>query len=229
MAKRGKKYRDMIKSIKLTPYPLSEAVQAVKKSSYSVFPGTIELHLTLRVTKEKEAKSIKGSLSLPHPVSAKETRIIVFCEKEVAETAVQAGAIEAGCDNLIKKIQGGWSDFDIALATASVMPNIAILGKELGPKGLMPNPKTGTIVEDVTLGVHEFLKGKTKYSCDEGGSVHIAVGTVKTDDDDIIENITYTLQTIADDMGKPVEQAIASLHMSVTMGAGVKVDTEKLA
>lgn len=228
MAKRGKKYREMKKKIEDKLYPLEEAIKVVKDSSYSSFEGTIELHFAVNLPKEKEAKSVKGSLSLPHPVSIKESKIVVFCEKDDAEAAKKAGAVEAGLEDLMKKIQEGWTDFDVALATPGVMPQIAVLGKELGPKGLMPNPKTGTLVDDVKKGVEEFMKGKSKFACDDGGVVHVAVGKVDTDDEKIVENVKYVMQAIADVVGKQLDQLMKSVSLSITMGAGVRVDTSEL-
>ena len=196
MAKRGKKYREMKKKLEDREYSLDEAIKTVNDSSYSSFPGTLELHLSVNLPKDKEAKSVKGSLSLPHTVSVKESKIIVFCEEDMAGTAKKAGAVEAGLEDLMNKIKDGWSDFDIALATPSVMGQIAVLGKELGPKGLMPNPKTGTLVDDVKKGVEEFKKGKTKFACDDGGTVHVAVGKVDSDDKEIVENVKYVLQAV---------------------------------
>jgi len=226
MATRGKKYREMKKGFEDKPYPVAEAIKKAKSTSYSSFPGSIELHFAMTLPKDKEAKSIKGSLSLPHPVTVKEMKIIVFCEKDMAEAAKKAGAIEAGLDDLIKKIREGWIDFDIALATPTVMGQIAVLGKELGPKGLMPNPKTGTLVEDVEKAIAAFKKGKTKFTCDGGGVVHVVVGKVDTEDEKVLENIRCALTTISDVIGKPFDILVKSVVLSPTMGSGVKVDVE---
>jgi large subunit ribosomal protein L1 len=228
MAKRGKKYRAMMEQFKDGEFPVSEAIEKAKKHSYSSFPGTISVHFAMNLPKDKEPKSIKGTVSLPHPISAADTRVIVFCKEELAEKAKKSGAVEAGLEDLIKKVQEGWSDFDVALATPDVMGDIAILGKELGPKGLMPNPKTGTLVEDPAKAVEEFRKGKSKFTCDEGGVVHVAVGKVDTDTSAIEENVRYTLQTIADTIGKPIQSLAKSITLSPTMGPGVTVATESV-
>ena len=226
MAHHGKKYQAMAKTFEDKLYPLPEAIKKAKATSFSKFPGSIELHIVITLPKDKEPKSVKGSLSLPHPVSVRETRIIVFCEKDKVESATKAGAIEAGLEDLVKKVKGGWMEFDVALASPSVMPQIAVLGKELGPKGLMPNPKTGTLTDDFEKAIGEFKKGKTKWSCDESGGVHVVVGKVDTDDEKIIENIKVALQTIADTIGKPKELLVKAVTLSPTMGAGVRVEIE---
>lgn len=228
MAKRGKKYKALMEQFKDGEYPLSEAVEKAKKYSYSSFPATISVHFAMELPKDKDAKSLKGTISLPHPISAADTRVIVFCKEEQAENAKNAGAVEAGLEDLVKKVQDGWSDFDVALATPDVMGNIAILGKELGPKGLMPNPKTGTLVDDPSKAVEEFRKGKSKFTCDEGGVVHVAIGKVDTDTSSIEENVRYTIQTIADTVGKPIQSLVKSITLSPTMGPGVKVTTDSV-
>lgn len=228
MTKRGKKYKQMIKDYKDQEYNLDEAIKKAKETSYTKFPGSIELHFAMTLPKDKEAKSIKGSFALPHPVKTEDVKIIVFCEKDQVEKAKKADAVEAGLDDLIKKIQDGWMDFDIALAVPSVMPKIAVLGRQLGPKGLMPNPKTGTLVEDVAKAIGEFKKGKTKFACDEGGVVHLVVGKVDTDDKKIQENIATAIKEIATVIGKSPSALVKSVALSATMGAGVKVATSFL-
>lgn len=227
MPKRGRKYKEMKKSFDDREYSLEEGIAAAKKTSYSKFPGSIEIHIAMTLPKDKEAKSIKGSLSLPHPVAVKESRIVVFCEKDDEEKAKKAGAVEAGLEDLMKKIQGGWMEFDVALATPAVMGQIAGLGKELGPKGLMPNPKTGTLVEDVAKGIAEFKKGKTQFACDETGVVHLSVGKADTDDKKIEENARFVVQAVSDIVGKPPEQFLKSVTLSATMGAGVRIEVKE--
>lgn len=228
MIKRGKKYKAMIKDYKDKEYTLDEAIKKAKETSYTKFPGSIELHFAMTLPKDKEAKSVKGSYSLPHPIKKAEVKIIVFCEKDQAEKAKKSGAVEAGLDALIKKVQDGWMDFDVALAVPEVMPKIAILGKQLGPKGLMPNPKTGTLTDDIEKTIAEFQKGKTKFACDEGGVVHTVVGKVDTDDKKIRENIMLTIKEVSAVIGKTPATLVKSVTLSATMGAGVRVVTSFL-
>lgn len=223
MAKRGKKYTKMIKNFKDKEYSLEEAVKVAKTTSFSKFPGSLELHLGISLPKDKEAKSVKGAVALPHTVSKKETKIVVFCEKEDAVKAKAAGAVDAGLEDLLKKVQGGWMDFDVVLATPSVMAKIAVLGKNLGPKGLMPNPKTGTLTTDVEATIGEFKKGKTKFACDDTGAIHMVVGKVDSSDSDVLENIQVAIKGISDTIGKPAASLLKSVTISPTMGAGVRV------
>lgn len=222
--KRGKKYKKMIEDFEDKVYSLDEAIKKAKETSYSKFPGSIEVHIAMNLPKDKEAKSIKGSFSLPHPVKTESSKVVVFCQKDQAEKAKKAGAVEAGLEDLIKKVQGGWMDFDVAIATPDVMGQIAVLGKQLGPKGLMPNPKTGTLVDDVVKAIGEFQKGKTKFACDESGVVHLVAGKVDTDDAKVKENILFIVKSVADVIGKTPESLLKSLSLAATMGAGVKVD-----
>ncbi|MBN2101132.1 50S ribosomal protein L1 [Candidatus Dojkabacteria bacterium] len=221
---RGKKYKKMAEGFENKLYPLDEAIKKAKDTSYSSFTGSIDLHIAMFLPKDKEAKSIKGSLSLPNTVKTEESRIVIFCEKDQEKEAKEAGAIEAGLDDLIKKIQDGWMEFDVVLAVPSVMGQIAVLGKELGPKGLMPNPKTGTLVENVKAGIEEFKKGKTKFICDDGGVVHLTVGKTDTEDEKIKANILYVIKSVTDTIGKTPESLLKSVTLSPTMGTGVKVD-----
>ncbi len=228
MSKHGKKYQKIMQKFEDKEYPLADAIKTAKETSYSKFPGSLELHLGINLPKDKDAKSVKGSLSLPHMTSEKETRIIVFCEKDDCAKAKKAGAIEAGLEDLIKKIQGGWMDFDVAIAVPSVMAKIAVLGKNLGPKGLMPNPKTGTLTEDIEATIAEFKKGKSKFACDDTGAIHIVVGKVDTKTEDVVENIYVAIKGISETIGKPAASLIKTAVISPTMGAGVKIDKSTL-
>lgn len=224
MAKRGKKYKSIKEKVQDKDFGLDEAVKKAKENDYANFKSTLDLHVALNLPKDKEAKSIKGTVSLPNPVKAQETRIIVFCEEEQAEAAKKAGAAEAGLEKLIKKVQEGLSDFDVVLATPQVMSQIAILGKDLGPKGLMPNPKTGTLVEDVEQAVEEFRKGKSKFACDEGGVIHMAVGKEDMDNEKVTANIKAAIAAIIQAVGKPSPTLLKSVSIAPTMGPAVKID-----
>ncbi len=221
--KRGKKYKKMADEFENKEYSQEEAIKVAKKMSYSEFPGTLSIHLAVKLPKDKEPKSVKGSISLPHPVKQEDLKIIVFCDEKEAEKAKKAGASEAGLEKLIKKVQDGFSDFDIVLATPQVMGQIAVLGRDLGPKGLMPSPKTGTLVEDVEKAVEEFKKGKTQFICDESSVIHIPVGKVDTNDKEVIANIKKSIEEVAKVIGKPTTNLFKSIFISPTMGPGVKV------
>lgn len=228
MAKRGKKYTEKTKQIEKTLYSLEDAIKKAKSNDYTSFESSIDLHLNIKLPSDKEPKSVKGTISLPNPVKQEEVKVIVFCPDEEADKAKKAGAIEAGLEDLIKKVQKGWSDFDIAIAVPSVMSKIAILGKELGPKGLMPNPKTGTLREDYDKAIEEFQKGKTKWICDEGAVIHMSVGNQKMDNEKITENILSVVQNVAKTVGRQISTLVKSAHLSPTMGPSVEIKKEDL-
>ncbi len=226
MAKRGKKYKKVCEKKDIKIYNLKEAIKQVKTLSYSKFPGTVELHTALKLTKDLEPKSIKGSVSLPHSES-KEIRIAVFTNPADEKKAKDAGADVVGIDKIMKDVKNGKIDFDMAIATPEVMPQIAQLGKELGPKGLMPNPKTGTVTNDVEKTIAEYKKGKTNFSADTNGVIHMAVGKIEIDDEKLEENILEALQAISSAVGKEINQIIRKTHLAPTMGPSVQFKIEK--
>lgn len=222
MAKRGKKYRKIAEKKEIKVYTLKEAIQKVKKYSYSSFPGTVELHAALKITKDLEPKSIKGSVGLPHGES-KSVRIAAFTIPADEEKAKKAGADFVGTETIMKEVKEGKINFDIAIATPEVMPQIAQLGKELGPKGLMPNPKTGTVTSDIEQTIGEYKRGKSNFAADEKGVIHMAVGKVNLEDEKIEENVKEALQAIASAIsGKEIPQVVRKTHLAPTMGIGVE-------
>ena len=225
MAKHGKKYQEIVKKHTTTAMPIEQAVKEVKKSSYSKFVGTMELHVAINVPKEKDAKSIKGSIALPYPI-AKSIKIAVITTPEKFDEAKKAGADLVGLDEIIKDVKAGKIDFDILVATPDVMPKIAILGKELGPKGLMPNPKNGTVATDLTGTISEYKKGKMTFACDESGVMHFVVGKADMEDQKIIDNVNACIAKTAEIVAKPANQAIKTAHISVSMGLANKIIVE---
>jgi len=224
MGKRGKKHSKIMKDApkKEEIFSLEEAIKKVKKLSYSSFVGSLDVHLSLNLPKDKDAKSLKGSISLPHVKTAKEINIVAFVEPEKKEEALKAGAIKAGLDDLIKEVKEGKVNIDIVIATPTVMPKIAVLGKILGPKGLMPNPKTGTVTEDVVTAIEEYKKGKMKFKCDETGNIHLSAGKLDQEDADLEENIRVAIKKISDVVGKPATLLIKSMYLAPTMGSSIK-------
>ena len=223
--KRGKKYKKIIKDLdRSVSYSLEDGINEVKKLSYSKFTGTLELHMVLEIPKDREAKSIKGAISLPHSGGDSSVKIAVFGTPDKELEAKDAGADMFGLDELIKDVQAGNINFDIAIATPSVMPKIAILGKELGPKGLMPNPKNGTVTDDIASAVAEYKQGKQTWACDKTGVVHIAVGKLDLEDSKLIENINVAVKSIEESLGKPYTQILRKMHLAPTMGPSVKIN-----
>lgn len=226
MARRGKKYIEIKKKHSNKVLKPAEGVSAVKKLSYSKFPGTVEFHLAVNLPKDKDAKSIKGSVSLPHSTGAKELKIAVFTTKDREKEAADAGAALFDMEKLMADVKAGKIDFDIAIATPDVMAQMAALGKQLGPKGLMPNPKTGTVTSDIAKTVGEYKKGKLTFGCDESGVMHFAVGNINMEDQQIVENITTALNAAADVLGKRPHQIVRKAHLAPTMGPSVELEFE---
>lgn len=228
MAKRGKKYLKVKEIRKTEEFTLENAVKEVKKLSFSKFTGTLELHLAVNLPKDKDPKSIKGSLSLPHSV-AKTKTVYVFTSPENVKKAEEAGADKVGLEELVKEIKDGKINFDVAIATSDVMPKIAVLGKELGPKGLMPNPKTGTVTSSDTLEdtIKEYKKGKMTFAADAQGGIHINVGRLDMEDAQLLENIDKALSTIEEVFGKSSNSLVKVAYLAPTMGPSIKVKFAK--
>lgn len=222
--KRGKIYKKLTKNLDRTfSYSLKDGVKKAKELSYSKFVGSLEIHVDLKLPKDKDPKSLKGAVSLPHATSTKDVKVAVFCTPEKEEEAKKAGADLVGMEAIMKDVKDGKIEFDVAIATPSVMPKIAVLGKELGPKGLMPNPKNGTVTDDIAEAVSEYKKGKQTFACDPSGVVHMSVGKIDLEDEKLIENIHIAVQAIADVIGKTPELAIERMHLAPTMGPSVKI------
>lgn len=223
MATRGKKYVKIAKGKNVNEVTLSEAIKEVKKQSYSTFTGTVEMHLVINLPKDKDPKSIKGSISLPHSAGKTKT-VYVFTSAENVAKAEKAGADKVGLEELIKEVQSGKIGFDIAIATPDIMAKLAVLGKELGPKGLMPNPKTGTVskAEDLEETIKAFKKGKQTFAADAQGGVHMNVGKLDMEDSMIVENITKSIEAICDVFGKSANSLIKGSYLAPTMGTSIK-------
>lgn len=222
--KRGKIYKKLTKNLDRTvSYSLKDGVKKAKELSYSKFVGSLEIHVDLKLPKDKDPKSLKGGVSLPHATSTKDVKVAVFCTPEKEDEAKKAGADFVGMEAIMKDVKEGKIEFDVAIATPSVMPKIAVLGKELGPKGLMPNPKNGTVTDDIAEAVSEYKKGKQTFACDPSGVVHMNVGKIDLDDEKLIENIHIAVQAIADVIGKTPELTVERMHLAPTMGPSVKI------
>jgi len=226
--KRGKRYIDSIKKYdSSTMYNLKDGIEKVKELSYSNFVGSLELHADIAIPKDRDPKSIKGTYTLPHSTEKTDVKIAVFCPSELEKDAKSSGADIVGLDKLMKDIKTGKIDFDIAVATPSVMPQIAVLGKELGPKGLMPNPKSGTVTNNLKDTIKEYKEGKQIFACDESGVVHLKIGKLDMDTDKLIENVEVCIKAIEESLNKPYEQAVKKLYLAPTMGASVRIGYSK--
>jgi large subunit ribosomal protein L1 len=222
---RGKRYKKSIKNYDPREvYGLKEGIEKVKELSYSNFVGTLEVHADITVPKDRDPKSIKGAYTLPHSTGDADITIAVFCPPELEKEATEAGADIVGIDKLTKDIKAGNIDFDVAIATPSVMPNIAALGKELGPRGLMPNPKSGTVTDDLAGTIKEYKQGKQTFACDESGVIHLKAGKLDMDTEELIENVHTCVKAIEEALNKNYAQAFSKLHLAPTMGASVKIN-----
>jgi large subunit ribosomal protein L1 len=222
--KRGKKYKNSIKDYDTKKvFNLKDGIEEVKKLSYSKFNGTLEVHADIIVPKDRDPKSIKGAYTLPHSTGNSDVKIAVFCTPELEKDAKEAGADIVGLDKLTKDIKAGKIEFDIAIASPSAMPKIAVLGRELGPKGLMPNPKNGTVTDDFASTIKEYKQGKMTFACDESGVIHLNAGKLDMSTEELIENVEACIKAIEDTLGKNYAQAIKKLHLAPTMGASVKI------
>jgi large subunit ribosomal protein L1 len=226
MAKRGKKYVEAAKLVdRSKAYSVTEAVELVKKTNVAKFDATVEAAFRLGVDPKKADQQIRGAVVLPNG-TGKTQRVLVFAKGEKAKEAEAAGADYVGDSDYINKITQGWFDFDVIVATPDMMGEVGKLGRVLGPKGLMPNPKTGTVTFDVTRAVNEIKAGKVEYRVDKAGIIHVPVGKVSFEDQKLVENLTTVFETLM--KVKPAAAKgtyMKNVALSSTMGPGVKVDS----
>ena len=192
MGFRSKRYKKESQQLSKEPMSLAEAVEKIKSFKSVKFDQTVECVLNLGIDPKQADQLVRGSISLPHGIG-KQKKVIAFCEDADIEAAQKAGAIEAGCDELVKKVSDGWLDFDVAIASPKVMSKVGKLGRVLGPQGKMPTPKNGTVTADVTTAVAEFAAGKVEFRNDAGGNVHIVVGKQSFESEKLIGNIEALL------------------------------------
>lgn len=220
--KHGKKYLNSLSKVSRTEhYPLDKAVELVKETKFAKFDETVELHVRVKLDK---GQTLRDTVVLPNQFRG-EKRILVFCTDDKVQEALKAGATYAGSTEYIDKVKGGWLDFDIAVATPDMMRDVGKLGMILGRRGLMPNPKTGTVATDITTTLNELKKGRVEFRADKGGVVHVAVGKVSMDSAKLVENISAVLTEV--DRKKPAEAKldfVQSVSISSTMGPGVWVN-----
>ena len=222
---RGKKYTEARKTIEPGKrYPLREAVELMVGTGKAKFDETVDAAIRLGVDPKHADQMVRGSVALPHGLG-KAVRVLVFAKGEKEKEATDAGADFAGSDDLVEKIKGGWLDFDRVVATPDMMGTVGKLGKVLGPRGLMPNPKVGTVTFDVGKVVKELKAGKVEFRVEKAGIVHSPVGKVSFGLDKLLDNVTALLEMIV--KLKPASSKgtyLKSISLSTTMGPGVKVD-----
>ena len=229
MAKLTKKQKEAIAKFDGSKmYSLEEAVSIVKKITYTKFDASVDIDVRLGVDPRKANQMVRGSVTLPHG-TGKTVRVLVLCTPDKEEEAKAAGADYYGLDEYITKIKGGWTDVDVIITMPSCMPKIGALGRILGPRGLMPNPKSGTVTMDVAKAVKEVKQGKIDFKVDKTGIVHTSIGKVTFSADKIYENAKEFIQTII--KLKPAAAKgtyIKSIFLSSTMSMGIKVDPKSV-
>lgn len=230
MKKRGKKYLESSKLVDRTElYDLREAIKLVQQTASAKFDETVELHVKLGVDSRHADQQVRGAVVLPHG-TGKTLKVAVFAKGEKATEAENAGADYVGAEELAEKIQTeGWFDFDVAIATPDMMGVVGRIGKILGPKGLMPNPKSGTVTFDVAQAIEEVKAGKVEYRLDKANIIHVAVGKVSFGDDKLYDNLRSILTAII--KAKPAAakgRYLRSVSISSTMGPGIKINGQRL-
>ena len=229
MAKKSKKMQDALKKVDtMKHYSAAEAVALAKETNIAKFDATVEVAYNLNVDPKKADQQIRGAMVLPNG-TGKTQSVLVFAKGEKAKEAEAAGADFVGDADMVEKIKGGWFGFDVVVATPDMMAQVGQLGRVLGPKGLMPNPKTGTVTMDVTKAVEEVKAGKVTYRVDKQGNIHVPIGKVSFDDAKLVENFKAINDVIL--KAKPAAtkgQYIKNLTVTTTFGPGVKVDSTSL-
>jgi large subunit ribosomal protein L1 len=225
MPKQGKKFEAASKQVEQRPYPLNEAVPLVQKIKFAKFDETVELHLRLGVDPKHADQMVRGTVVLPNGLGKKKT-VLVIASGDKQREAQEAGADFVGGDDMVAKIQGeNWTDYDAVIATPDMMRSVGKLGKVLGPRGLMPNPKTGTVTMDVANAVKEVKAGKVEFRVDKTGVIHVPVGKVSFETPKLLENASSLIQAVI--KAKPAAakgKYVKSVTICSTMGPGVHLD-----
>ncbi|HEU4862159.1 MAG TPA: 50S ribosomal protein L1 [Candidatus Limnocylindria bacterium] len=225
MTQHGRKYLEAAKLVEADRrYDIGEASELLPKLSISKFDGTVEAHLRLGVDPRHADQLVRGTVVLPHG-TGKTSRVIVFAQGEKAQEALRAGADEVGGDDLVKRIDDGWFDFDVAIATPDMMGTVGRLGKKLGPRGLMPNPKSGTVTFDIERAVSEIKSGRIEFKVDRAGIVHVPVGRASFTPEQLAANVATLVDAV--NRAKPSGAKgtyMRTLTLAPTMGPGVRID-----
>lgn len=224
MKSRSKRYNSANEKASKEALSLKAAVEKVKSFDKVKFDQTVELVMQLGIDPKQADQLIRGAISLPHG-TGQQRKVVAFCDDSEVEAAKQAGAVEAGCDELVEKVTGGWLDFDVAIASPRVMGKVGKLGRVLGPQGKMPSPKNGTVTNEVAKAVAEFAAGKVEFRNDAGGNVHVILGKQSFDDKKLVDNANAFIahiQKIRPNAAKGTY--IKKVSLSATMSPGVKVN-----
>jgi len=227
MTKHGKKYQQAANLIdKSKKYPPEEAIELTQKAYYVKFDETVELHMRMGVNPRASDQQVRGVALLPNGLG-KAVRVLVFAQGEAEKVATEAGADYTGSDELIKKIEDGWLDFDVSIATPDMMPKVAKLGRILGRRGLMPNPKAGTVVQpqDLARAISETQKGKVEFRLDRTAIIHLPIGKVSFDRDKLLGNLGAIVEAVLKAKPSGLKgQYIKTMSLCTSMGPGIKLD-----
>lgn len=230
MSKKGKRFTDTFKKVESGKvYDIKESIALVKDTATAKFDETIEAHVRLGVDPRHADQQVRATVVLPHG-TGKSKKILVFASGEKEKEALEAGADYAGLDELITKVQGGWVDFDVVVATPDTMAVVGKLGKVLGPRGLMPNPKTGTVTMDIKKAIDEIKAGKIEFRVDKGGILHVGFGKASFEAEKLEENFRTFMDAVMKVKPTAVKgQYLKSITIKSTMGPGVKVNSSEIA
>ncbi len=227
--RRSKRYRNISQNLdRAKVYPLVESIDLVKRNAQAKFDETVELIANLGIDPKKADQQVRGTVSLPSG-TGQTVRVLVFAEGDAAKQAQDAGADFVGADDIAKKIQEGWTDFDVAIATPDMMRVVGRLGKILGPRGLMPNPKTGTVTTEVARTIQEFKAGKIEYRADRTGGIHVRVGKASFSPQQLLDNIRVVIDALL--RARPTTakgQYVKSLFLCSTMSPSVRLDINEV-
>jgi large subunit ribosomal protein L1 len=222
----GKRYRADAAKVPQEALPLLDAVEALRQYSRVKFDQTVELVVWLGIDPKQSDQQLRGSISLPHGIG-KTKKVVVFCDEGSVEAAKEAGAVEAGGDELIEKVQGGWMDFDVAVAQPAMMRSVSKLGRVLGPQGKMPSPKAGTVVDDVATAVKEYAASKVEFRNDDGGNIHLPVGKLSFESQALAENVEAFLARVRSMKPAALKgQFFKKACLSATMSPSVRLAVE---
>lgn len=228
MPKHGKRFRMAREELKKPLYDLEEAVKVLKRLPQPKFDQSVELHLKLGIDPRQSDQQLRGSFTMPQGLG-KSRRVVAFCPEEQAEEAKEAGAVEAGGEELIEKIQGGWTDFDVAVAHPQMMRDVAKLGRILGPQGLMPSPKAGTVGAEIPQLVADFAAGKLEYRNDSGGNLHAIVGKMSFEEDALCQNIRAFVEHVRKSRPNVARgQFFQKAVLTAAMSPGIRLDVKSL-
>lgn len=226
--KRGKKYNEVAKLIEKETYELDEALELLLKTSTTKFDASCEVHFRLGLDPKQADQNLRTTVGLPHG-TGKELRIVAFVGDDLVKEAKAAGAIEAGTEDLIGKIEGGWTDFDVAIATPDQMKEIGKIAKVIGQKGLMPNPKAGTVTPEPVKAIGEFKKGKIELRLDKAANMHTVFGKVSFGTDKLKENLTTIIKTVLDNKPSGSKGTyVKNISLTTSMGPGIRLEAAKV-